>query len=81
MPNPKVVEAASGLRDDLPTRLLFSLLAQNLAEVCNIVSLLGQKDLPPVLLSRLKGIEAELLEMSHLCQFPPVTLSKHKVQI
>ena len=81
MPNPKVVEATFGLRDDLHTRLLFSLLAQSLAEVCQIMSVLGQKDLPPALLSRLKGIEAELLEMSRLCQFPPVTLSEHKVQI
>ena len=72
MPNPKVEEGVLGLRDNLPARLLFANLADNLAEVCAILSLLGHRELPPELLSRLRAIEGDLREMSHLCRFPPV---------
>lgn len=74
MADPRVVEAVTGLRDDLHSRLLFSALAEDLAELCAILSLLGYKELPTELLTRLRALEAELREVSRLCRFPPLPL-------
>ncbi|MEM3658269.1 MAG: hypothetical protein QXQ66_07645 [Candidatus Hadarchaeum sp.] len=72
MANARVAEGVRGLAHDLSARLLFANLAENLAEVCAIVQVLGFRDLPPELLTRLRAIEADLREMRELCRFPPV---------
>ncbi|MGC9018613.1 MAG: hypothetical protein ACP5LJ_02755 [Candidatus Bipolaricaulaceae bacterium] len=80
MPDPRVVEAVAGLCEDLPARLLFSVLAENLAEVCAILGRLGYKDLPPEFLTQLRAIEAEMQEIGRLCCFPPQPARKRRGQ-
>ena len=82
MPNPKAEEGVLGLKDNLPARLLCANLADNLAEVCAILSLYASWRIPPELVTRLRAIEAELRELSRLCQAPPSTPKRNeKVRI
>ena len=82
MAQDRLREAVSALSEDLPLRILLSTLAQNVAELAAILSLYASWRIPPELVTRLRGIEAELLELSRLCQAPPSTTKrKEKVRI
>lgn len=73
MTQDRLREPVSALSEDLPLRILLSTLAQNVAELAAILSLYASWRIPPELVTRLRGIEAELLELSRLCQAPPST--------
>lgn len=67
----RVKEAVSALSEDLPARILFAALAENVAELAALVAQLGYKDLPPELTGRLRAIEEDLRALARLCQAPP----------
>jgi hypothetical protein len=70
MPNEKINDALSYLRDEWPLRVLFSSLAEGVAELAAIVGKAEAQRLPPEFLTRIKAIEEEMLELSRLCQSP-----------
>jgi hypothetical protein len=70
------IEALSYLRDEWPLRVLFSVLAEGVAELAAAEA----QRLPPEFLTRIKAIEEEMLELSRLCQSPPLARrNKRKV--
>jgi len=80
MPNEKINEALSYLRDEWPLRVLFSSLAEGVAELAAIVGKAEAQRLPPEFLTRIKAIEEEMIELSRLCQSPPLARrNKRKV--
>ena len=82
MAQDRLREAVSALSEDLPLRILLSTLAQNGAELAAILSLYASWRIPPELVTRLRAIEAELRELSRLCQAPPSTPKRNeKVRI
>ena len=71
MPNKRINEALSHLRDEWPLRVLLSALAERVAELAALLGRAEAQNLPPEFLTRIRAIEEEMRELSLLCQRPP----------
>jgi uncharacterized membrane protein len=59
----------------------FSVLAEGVAELGAIVGKAGAQRLSPEFLTRIKGIEEAMLELSKLCQSPPLAKRGNKRKV
>jgi len=78
MPNEKIHEALSHLRDEWPLRVLLSALAERVAELAALLGRAEAQNLPPEFLTRIRAIEEEMRELSFLCQRPSVSEGRSK---
>jgi len=72
MPNERIQEALSHLRDEWPLRVLLSALADRVAELAALLGRAEAQNLPPEFLTRIRAIEEEMGELSRLRQRPPL---------
>jgi len=78
MPNERIHEALSHLRDEWPLRVLLSALAERVAELAALLGRAEAQNLPPEFLTRIRAIEEEMRELSLLCQRPPAPEGRRK---
>jgi len=67
MPNERIHEALSHLRDEWPLRVLLSALAEKVAELADLLGRAGAQNLPLEFGTRIRPIEEERHELSRLC--------------